>query len=180
MIGFPLGMIYANVGEWLIHRHVLHGPGKRRSSMWSFHFHEHHQAARRDEMMDPDYERGMLGWHAQGKEVAGIVGICALHAPLFPIAPGFTAAVWLSGFNYYRWHKRAHQDPEWARENLPWHYDHHMGPDQDQNWGVSWPWADWLMGTRVPYAGTEREKKDLTRRAKMRARRQKRQSDKAA
>ncbi len=177
MIGFPIGLLYANAGEWFIHRYVLHGRGKRRSSMWSFHFHEHHQASRRNDMVDPDYERPVFGWHAQGKEFAGLLGLCALHAPLFPVAPGFTAAVWLSAANYYRWHKRSHEDPEWAREHLPWHYDHHMGPDQDTNWCVSWPWFDWVMGTRVPYVGTEQEKRDRERRARLRERRSKRAPD---
>ena len=62
-------------------------------------------------------------------------------------------------------------DPEWARENLPWHYDHHMGPNQDANWCVTRPWFDDLMGTREPYAGTERESRDLAKRAARAARR---------
>ena len=59
---------------------------------------------------------------------------------------------------------------EWARENLTWHYDHHMGPDQDCNWCVTWPWFDHIMGTREPYVGTEREARDRKRRADRAAR----------
>jgi sterol desaturase/sphingolipid hydroxylase (fatty acid hydroxylase superfamily) len=66
---------------------------------------------------------------------------------------------------YYTRHKRAHLDPEWAREHLPWHYDHHLGPDQDQNWCVTFPWFDWVVGTRVKYAGTHREVTDRARAA---------------
>jgi len=151
MVGVPLGLLYANVGEWVIHKHVLHGPGKRRSSFWSFHFHEHHQASRRNEMVDPDYERRPVGVHAQGKELAGLAGLCLLHAPLFPVAPGFTAAVWFSAAWYYRVHKKAHEDPDWAREHLPWHYDHHMGRNQNANWGVTSPFWDWIFRTRIKY-----------------------------
>ena len=53
---------------------------------------------------------------------------------------------------------------DWARENLPWHYDHHMGPDQNANWCVTKPWFDHVMGTRKPYLGTEKAKKDEARR----------------
>jgi len=165
MIGFPVGMMYANAGEWVIHKYLLHGAGKRRESYWSFHFHEHHRASRQQEMIDADYERPVFGRHAQGKEALGLLGACAVHAPLFPVAPFFTSAVWFSAAMYYRRHRRAHCDPQWARAHLPWHYDHHMGPNQDANWCVTWPWFDHVMGTRVPYRGTPREARDVARRA---------------
>lgn len=77
---------------------------------------------------------------------------------------GFTAAMWLSQYNYYRVHKRSHLDPEWGYKYLPWHYDHHMAPDQDKNWCVTFPLWDYVMGTRLVYKGTEREKIDIARR----------------
>lgn len=172
MLGIGLGLLYANAGEWALHRYVLHGLGKDKKSLWSFHWHEHHRNSRRREHLDETYDRPLLGWHAQSKEALGLAGLAALHVPLFPVAPGFTGAVWYSIWRYYRVHKKAHQEPGWAREHLTWHYDHHMGPDQDANWCVSKPWFDQIMGTRVPYAGTEQEAKDLDRRArrkKMRA-----------
>ena len=73
--------------------------------------------------------------------------------------------------NYYRKHKRAHLDPEWAREHLPWHYDHHMGRNQHANWCVSQPWFDWVMGTREKYVGTEDEARDIERNRAREARR---------
>jgi sterol desaturase/sphingolipid hydroxylase (fatty acid hydroxylase superfamily) len=170
MIGFPLGLLYANAAEWVLHKHVLHGRGKDRKSVFSFHFHEHHRAARTNGMVDPDYRRSVLGAHAQGKEAAAVIGLMAIHAPLFPVAPFFTSAIWFSGVMYYRRHKRAHLDPEWGKKHLPWHYDHHMGPDQDMNWCVTWPWFDVVMGTRVPYLGTAREKADTARRMAREAR----------
>lgn len=41
--------------------------------------------------------------------------------PLFPVAPFFTATLWYSAWNYYHCHRKSHDEPEWARENLPWH-----------------------------------------------------------
>jgi hypothetical protein len=42
-----------------------------------------------------------------------------------------------------------------------------MGPDQDANWCVTHPWFDLVMGTREPYAGTERERADSAKRARL-------------
>lgn len=179
MIGFPIGLLYANAAEWVLHKHLLHGAGKARGSFWSFHFHEHHRASRANDMIDADYERPLLGDHAQGREALGIGLLLALHAPLLPVAPFFTAAVVTSGVLYYRRHKRAHQEPEWGRTHLPWHYDHHMGVDQDQNWCVTWPWFDWVMGTRVVYRGTPREAADRARRAHAAQRRAARETPRA-
>jgi sterol desaturase/sphingolipid hydroxylase (fatty acid hydroxylase superfamily) len=76
----------------------------------------------------------------------------------------FVGTVWYAAINYYRVHKRAHLDPAWARTNLPWHYDHHMGPEQDANWCVTRPWFDDLLGTRRPYLGTDKATRDEARR----------------
>ena len=46
VIGIPLGLLVANAGEWFIHKHILHGRGKKRESFWSFHWHDHHAKAR--------------------------------------------------------------------------------------------------------------------------------------
>lgn len=170
MIGAAIGLLYANAGEWLIHKHLLHDLGKNKKSFWAFHWHEHHGASRRSgENRDGHYERppfertekGELS--SQGKEALLLIGAAVAHLPLLPIAPFFTGAVWYSIARYYRVHKRSHLDPEWARKHLPWHYDHHMGPNQHANWCVSKPWFDVIMGTREPYVGTERERRDIAR-----------------
>lgn len=163
MIGIPLGLLYANASEWLIHKYVLHEGGRKKGGFWQFHWVEHHRAVRLNEYRDPDYQRSVFGWHAQGKEALMLAIGAAAHLPLLPIAPFFTATVVWSAYDYYRKHKRSHEDPEWAREHLPWHYDHHMGPDQDKNWCVTHPWLDVIMGTRVPYVGTPRELEDRER-----------------
>ncbi len=169
MFGIPIALAYTNAAEWLIHKHILHGRGKKKSSFWSFHFHEHHRASRQNAFRDTDYERSPFAWNAQGKEVAALGVALAAHLPLLPVAPFFTLTVLACGANYYRVHERSHLDPEWARAHVPWHYDHHMGPNQDANWCVTQPWADRLMGTRIPYVGTEREAADEARRAAFRA-----------
>ena len=166
MIGIPLGLIYANAGEWFIHKHLLHGLGRNRESFWSFHWHDHHRASRKNGMTDPAYTEMKWGWNPRTKEAVALAAVTAAHLPLLPIAPFFTSTVVYSAVNYYRVHKRAHQDPKWARENLPWHYDHHMAPNQDANWCVTRPFFDYVMGSRQEYVGSWKEKKRSTKRTK--------------
>jgi len=158
MLGIPLGLLYANAGEWLIHKYVLHGVGKKKGSFFSFHWAEHHRSCRKNDFYDPDYHRSVFGMHAQGKEALGVAGLLLLHAPLFPAAPWFTATVWYAGINYFLTHRKSHLDPEWAKAHLRHHYDHHMGKDQDANWGVTHAWIDQLLGTRIAYEYDENGK----------------------
>ncbi len=166
MLGIPLGLAVANASEWFTHKYILHGLGKNPKSFWSFHWHEHHKAVRKHHHEDPAY-RGKIwkDWNGQTKEAIALVAGAVLIAPLFPLAPFFVGTLWYSSANYYRKHKRSHLDPAWARDNLPWHYDHHMGPEQDANWCVTRPWFDDLMGTRKPYLGTDKSSRDDARRA---------------
>lgn len=159
MIGIPLGLLYANAVEWAAHKYLLHGLGKKKGSMWNFHWGEHHKHCRKHGFRDPDYDRVNWAKHAQSKEALAVVAAVAAHLPLFPVAPFFTATVCYAGANYLHIHRKAHLDPQWAREHLTIHYDHHMGNNQDANWCVTRPWFDWIMGTRVPYAFTEAEKR---------------------
>ena len=164
MIGIPLGLLYANATEWVVHKYILHGLGKDKRSFWAFHWHEHHGAVRRQGHYDPAYDQPVWENNGQGKEALALAAATVAHLPLLPVAPFFVGAIVYSAVNYYKKHKRSHLDPEWAREHLPWHYDHHMGPEQDANWCVTKPWVDDLLGTREPYVGTEREARDVERR----------------
>ena len=164
--GVAAGLLYSNVSEWFVHKYALHGLGRKKESFFAFHWHEHHRRARKSDMRDADYERSPFGKHAQGKEVFMLVASSAAAAALIGRKhPWFTATAIYGAWNYYRCHKRSHLDPEWAKENLPWHYDHHMGPDQDANWCVTKPWFDIVMGTRKPYLGTVLEAKAKARAA---------------
>ena len=158
MIGIPIGLLYSNLGEWLIHKYVLHGLGRNKRSFWSFHWHAHHRASRKSGMYDAAYASSLWGggWNAQAKEALSIFLMGVAHAPLLPVAPFFTATVWYSMLRYYRVHQRAHLDPAWAEAHLPWHVDHHLGANQDANWCVTRPWFDDWLGTRVPRVPAER------------------------
>jgi len=180
MIGVPVGLAYSNMLEWAIHKYLLHGWGKRRRSFWRFHFFDHHRASRQNEFRDADYAESVFQWNAQGKEALTLTLGTLAHLPLAPIAPFFTATVFYSSVRYYRMHRRSHLDPEWGREHMPWHYDHHMAPNQDSNWCVTHPWFDEIMGTRVPYKDTPREQLDRARRRKAREQRRARKLKRAS
>lgn len=148
MIGIPLGLVTANAVEWLVHKQVLHIQGRNKASFWAFHFHEHHRVVRENGYLDPNYQKFPLGLHAQGKEAWALIAASVALAPAFAVAPFFVGTLWYCAGNYYYVHKRSHQNLEWARTHLPWHYDHHMGRNADANWCVTKPWFDYLMGTR--------------------------------
>ena len=151
MIGIPIGLLYSNAAEWWIHKRLLHALGKNKSSIWNFHRSEHHRNVRNNGFHDPEYNKPFWDRRGPRKEVLGVLGLMALHLPLAPIAPWFTATVVYSGYNFIRKHKKAHLDPEWAYKNLRCHYDHHMGKNQDANFSITQPWFDHLIGTRVNY-----------------------------
>jgi len=147
---FFLAFIYANAGEWFFHRYVLHGMGKRRGSFFNYHCFEHHKVCIENNMLDPGYGRWPRSLNGQAREAIVLFMIVGAHLPLFFFIPGFVAGLSTSIVLYYYRHRRSHLDREWAFEHLRWHYDHHMSTDHEPaNWCITWPWFDYLMGTRV-------------------------------
>jgi len=149
---FLLGLIYANAGEWLMHKYILHGLGKNAHGFWAYHLHEHHVVCIRHGMLDPGYKTiNLMTWNTQSKELLVLGAIVLLHLPLFFLIPSFICAVYFSLALYYYKHRRAHLDSGWAKQHLPWHYDHHLCIDSgcNGNWCVTWPWFDYLLRTRI-------------------------------
>src|SRR5690349_12930470 len=96
--GVALGLLHANAVEWLTHKYLLHGLGKKRGSLFRFHWAQHHRIARKNAMYDRTYHEPFWNWSARGKEIAGIGALALLHLPLIKVAPYFTAAVLFSSF----------------------------------------------------------------------------------
>lgn len=162
LLQFAAGWVYGHFAEYALHRWALHGHGKKRGHLLSFHFHEHHREARSALMKDRFYDK--VGWNGPMKEVAGILFLLVIHTPLLSIAPYFFMALVFSAISYYWYHLKSHRDPEWARTRLSWHYDHHMGPNQNKNFGVRSDAFDCVFGTRQVYYGTAKERRDYSRR----------------
>lgn len=145
---FVGGLITVNAGEWIVHKHVLHGLGRRRGSFFAFHWREHHRTVRGCAFRDPDYERSVFGRHAQGKEAGLLVAAGLAMCPLGAVSPWFVGGIWTGLAAYYFVHRKAHLDPEWAKEWVPGHYAHHMLGNQQHSWNVTLPIFDTIMRTR--------------------------------
>jgi hypothetical protein len=152
VLGVVAGLAVTNIGEWFIHKYVLHVLGRKKSSFWAFHWYQHHRSARRTKMVDPLYVAEAQGQHVSSRErMSLLIGALLGGAVLLVWAPAFVLTVWYRMYRYYVVHRRSHLDSEWAKTNLPWHYDHHLGKSQNANWCVTHPWFDYVMGTRVKY-----------------------------
>ena len=149
ILTIPLAFFYCNFLEWASHKYVLHGLGKNKKSFWAFHWHEHHKLVRKYEGFDPSYKTSFKG--AVLKEKLVLFALLLMHWPLFSMAPLFYLTSVYCTWNYYNVHKKSHEDVEWAKKNVPWHYEHHMGKDQEKNWCITKDWCDKLFGTRVKY-----------------------------
>jgi hypothetical protein len=147
---FFLGFLYANAGEWLMHKYILHALGSKLPSFWAYHLRDHHSVCLHNGMIDPGYQKITLTtWNTQSKELVVLAGIVLVHMPIFMLFPSFTSALYASIAIYYYSHRKAHLDPVWARRHLRWHYDHHLGGDISANWCVTWPLFDYILRTRV-------------------------------
>ena len=152
-IAIPLALLYANMIEWVIHKYVLHGLGRKKGSMWSFHWHEHHKISRKCGGLDLAYaNKRWWKLDSVGKERLGLFLLLVLHSPVVFYYPLAYFALVYSTIKYFYVHRKTHTDIEWAKTHAPWHYDHHMGRNQDANWCVTKPWFDYVMGTRVYYS----------------------------
>ncbi len=147
-----LGVMIANLYEWIIHKYVLHGLGKKKGSRWSSHWSQHHQKSRKNDHFDEDYLQIFQGGWSEGRqEVTGLIILSIFQIPTFYVLPYYALTSVMMALMYFVIHRKSHLDPEWAKKYVPWHYDHHMGKNQDANWGVTLPIWDYILGTRVKY-----------------------------
>ena len=142
------GWVYGHLIEYSVHRWLLHGLGKKRKNPLSYHWHGHHRNSRQNNFFDPIYQEHPFKWNAAGKELLGLTILTAMHIPIFWYLPWFGFSIGLSVIRYYQVHKKSHNDPGWTKKKIPWHYDHHMGLNQDANYGVRSDKFDHLFGTR--------------------------------
>lgn len=146
----PLAIMYSHILEWVLHKYVLHGLGKNKKSRWSSHWHTHHRSSRQNNNYDADYSKGFFHHSVRG-EVLGLIILGILHIPTILISLLFYYTLIVCAIRYFKIHKKSHLDPEWAKKNVPWHYEHHMGKNQDANWGVTTDWVDRLFKTKIKY-----------------------------
>jgi len=152
---FYIGFVYTQFLEWIIHKYLFHRLGKnKKNKFFAFHFYEHHRNSRNNLFID----------NPSLKETVSIIILTILHLPVIAFSFALYGGITAGALRYYYVHRRAHIEPEWCKENYPWHYAHHMAVTQEMNWGVTTDRFDKLFGTRLVYVGTEREKRDTQRR----------------
>ena len=140
-----IAWLYGHFLEYYLH--IAMHDYKRFPYLFKHHFGGHHRIAKKNDMRDDSYDE--LFDRSSLFEIASITIGLLLHAPIAFWFPFAYATLVINLFTYYWYHRKSHIDIEWAKEKLPWHYDHHMNSDQHANWGVRLPIVDWLFGTRI-------------------------------
>ena len=136
------GWLYSHFFEYIVHRYVLHNY-KWFKPAFKNHFKTHHGISRKNEMYDVSYENLL----SSKFEIFNLAFVSIIHFPLIFYLPYTYGILCVSMLTYYVLHKLAHTHVAWGKKWLPWHYAHHMGKDQNVNWGVRLPIIDKLMKT---------------------------------
>lgn len=132
--------------EWAAHRFILHNFNIKKFS--KYHFGRHHSRARKNMGYDEDYlifppRKWKTGLH----EIFSLIVATILVLPLAFISIWLWIFLCLHACAYFYLHRRMHLETEWGEKWFPWHYRHHMGKDQNTNWGVTNPMFDYVFNT---------------------------------
>jgi len=138
------GIVLANFYEWFIHRYLLHGIGRLKDSVWNFHWGAHHKITRQNNGHDSTYIKGCYRL-----EKYGLLALFLAHVPFLYPHYVILSTLAIYGILYYKIHSYSHLNPAWCKKHLRWHWDHHMGKDQDANWCILFPLFDYILRTRV-------------------------------
>lgn len=132
-----LAWIYGHIFEYSAHKYFLHNH-KLFKTIFKHHFGEHHKIARKNGMYDPAYNKVF----SSKFEVYSLLIVAIVHLPISFFFPWAYGTLILSLTSYYLIHRKTHIDVEWGRKWFPWHYEHHMGKNQHDWWGVRFPIVD--------------------------------------
>ena len=157
-----IAWIYGHFLEYFAHRFYLHGRYRAARSAFVSHFKNHHFASRKNRMKDEKYSKLRFDFRDDFEQRALLI-LAIAHFPVVFIFPYAYMTLLASSASYYIIHHLSHRYPVWGRHYFPWHYAHHLGPDQHQNWGVRLPIVDYIFGTSVQYVGTDKETDDILR-----------------
>ena len=141
-----IAFIVGSFVEWFAHKHILHNFGSRRLS--KHHFGRHHKTVRKNEGYDADYLPTLpTSWESGFHEMFSLVTVVLIAIPVAFISFTTWAFLCLHAMLYYVLHRKMHLDPAWGKKWFPWHWRHHMGKDQNSNWGVTNPLFDYVFRT---------------------------------
>jgi len=132
--------------EWFAHKYILHNFSVKKLSR--YHFGRHHRAVRQNDGYDSDYlDFPPARWESGLHEIFSLVAIVILATPLILLSSTLWYFLCVYAAAYYLLHRKMHISPEWGKKWFPWHWRHHMGKDQNANWGVTNPLFDYLFRT---------------------------------
>lgn len=137
-----IAWFYGHIFEYIAHRFFLHNRFLFKK-IFKNHFKRHHGISRKNNMIDESYKNVF----SSKFEVTSLFIISFIHLPLLLFIPYFYAVVVWSVCAYYIFHRSSHVNSSWGEKWLPWHYSHHMGKNQNKNWGVRLPLIDKIVGT---------------------------------
>ena len=136
-----LAWFYSHILENILHR-AIHDR-KRFKFAFRNHFKNHHGVARKNQMRDNSYKYFLRG--SSKFELGALSALYILHIPLLFLFPAAYITLLVCGINYYYVHSKCHTDVEWGKKYYYHHYEHHMGKNQHDNWGVRAEWPDKLI-----------------------------------
>ena len=134
---FFVGFIHGSLIEYLVHRYLFHGLGKKKDSIFAYHLRDHHLVSRRNDFID-----NKLSAH----EAIGVVFLVALHVPAFFLSLYLFAGIAFYALLFVVLHNTMHKTPGLAKKYFWWHWNHHM-KNQNKSWNVVLPIFDLLTGT---------------------------------
>ena len=144
-----MSFLFANITEWILHKYILHGLGIKKNSYFNYHW-RHHNACRKNKNYDPVY----LDWSFKSdvwKELFALVAVLFIVSPIHFVFPTFFYCLCFWAAVYFSIHAMTHLYINWGKRYFPHHYDHHMGKNQNLNWGVLSSLIDIVFGTRKKY-----------------------------
>ena len=100
---FCVGIIYANIVEYVTHRYLFHGLGKKGNSVFAFHIRGHHLTARGN---------GFLDYKVSSNEAIGLPFLLLIHLPAYFLAPAFFYALAIYAVAFLALHNIMHRYPE--------------------------------------------------------------------
>ena len=134
---FFAGFIHGCLVEYLVHRYLFHGLGKKKDSIFAYHLRDHHLVSRKNDFID-----NKLSAH----EAIGVVFLVALHVPALFLSAYLFAGIAVYAFLFVVLHNTMHKTPGLAKKYFWWHWNHHM-KNQNKSWNVVLPIFDLLTGT---------------------------------
>lgn len=140
-----LGFVYASLIEYVSHRYLLHGLGKKKTSFFHFHW-KHHQIVRKHNFFDVEYKFPFWWSPNRYKELASLALLVIVHLPIYFISVYVVFGMIAYAVAYYLLHKYCHVFPEFGKRIIPWHFRHHMS-HQQKSFGVVLPIWDWIFHT---------------------------------